>query len=623
MSQYVSELTTFLVDDVWGELPSRVFRTLLHEGRLMLPGIIRKSHLSPNQVKHGLALLVQQGLIKHFSAQSDIPTQYEVDHLRAYSLVRAGKFIAIAEAQFGNIASIILSELLSLGHAKIRDLKVPVMKDMHPVDSDVDVRNGGSVKMPNGQAKTVTSPRQINKVMNQLLDAGFICAIHKAWFRSDADNRFEAEAIVKAGGSYSDPPKPKELPSFNIEVKRKIEEWSNGMQLNTAYVKHQKRSSDYLGTDESRYNKRVKMSNGYANGTTNGYSHTYEDEDDEDDTLLDEELVVRVNPERFLVILRNEFLTGLSATEITHTTAKVYAAFLQKVEPSLWTCRCDIEEAAEVEEVEILRESFSAVQVASSLDPMIELEEDAIGTMTNGFHNDDDNEGIGVKVEDGDDPPSHRSNKASRIDTVSQHLQLLAQDSHHFVQALDKETGGTAYIVDYQGLTKRLRQIELEKIINKRFGKTALRIIRILLVKGKLDERRIGELGMIPPKDMRMALMHMQEAGFVSLQEIPRDIYRQPSKTLYYYYFDSERVRFLVLEETYDAMLKCLQRARIEREKVHTVIEKSERTDVVGREDQFLTKVEREALSKYREKEEMLLTEVSRLDDLVMILRDF
>ena len=70
-------------------------------------------------------------------------------------------------------------------------------------------------------------------------------------------------------------------------------------------------------------------------------------------------------------------------------------------------------------------------------------------------------------------------------------------------------------------------------------------------------------------------------------------------------------------------MARCLQRVKVEREAVQTVIEKAERTDVVGKEEEYLGVGERVALEEWREREERLLGEVGRLDDLVAVLRDF
>ena len=215
-------------------------------------------------------------------------------------------------------------------------------------------------------------------------------------------------------------------------------------------------------------------------------------------------------------------------------------------------------------------------------------------------------------------------NPSSPTDLIRQNLLLLSEPPFHFVHQIDYTLSQPeTWTVDFPSLSTHLRLLELETIIGARYGPLALRIIRILQEKGKLDEKAIGSFGLMNQKLMRSILTTMHEAGHLELQEIPRDNHRQPSRTMFLWFFDPERCRKKVLEETYKAMARCLQRVRVEREMVRMVVEKSERSDVVGREEEYLGVEERRALEDWREREERLLGEVGRLDDLVAVLRDF
>lgn len=115
----------------------------------------------------------------------------------------------------------------------------------------------------------------------------------------------------------------------------------------------------------------------------------------------------------------------------------------------------------------------------------------------------------------------------------------------------------------------------------------------------------------------------MHQSGYLQLQEIPRDANRQPSRTLFLWAWDPERARAQLLEECYATMERLVRRARVERERVRETIEKASRTDVVGREKEFLAEGERVALGGWRAREERIWGEVGRLDDVVSIVRDF
>lgn len=205
-----------------------------------------------------------------------------------------------------------------------------------------------------------------------------------------------------------------------------------------------------------------------------------------------------------------------------------------------------------------------------------------------------------------------------RINNIETHMRLLSEDPRKFLTRRDAK-----YSCDYQAVTRALIQFELDNIILARFGATAKRIICILYDKGKLDEKQLGTIGLIPQKALRAKLTAMQEAGYVDTQEVPRDNSRQPSRTIYLWFFDQDRVRKLVLNDLYKGMSRLLQRIKVEQEKVHTVIDKAERTDVKGNEEKYLTKPELDALRTWRECEEKLLIQLSRQDDLVALFRDF
>lgn len=122
---------------------------------------------------------------------------------------------------------------------------------------------------------------------------------------------------------------------------------------------------------------------------------------------------------------------------------------------------------------------------------------------------------------------------------------------------------------------------------------------------------------------MRAVLTAMNRAGFLELQEVPKGNDRQPSKTIFLWFFDVERCRRRVLDETYKTMTRVLQRIGVERERVKDTVDKSERVDVQGHEEEMMTEAEKKALEEWRAKEEQLLGELGKLDDLVAVLRDF
>lgn len=218
--------------------------------------------------------------------------------------------------------------------------------------------------------------------------------------------------------------------------------------------------------------------------------------------------------------------------------------------------------------------------------------------------------------------PKAPEDKHRRI--IRDHLLLLANHPHPFLQHIpETPVLPERWTIYYSPLMKSIIHHVLLQIITTRYGQPAARLTRLLSERGKVDEKSLCSLSLINQKSMRSYLTTLHKAGMIQLQEIPRDNSRNPQRTLYLWYFDAERCRVKILHELYKTMVRCLQRVRVEGDKVKGTLEKANRTDVIGREEEFLGVQEREALEKWRQVEERIWGELGRLDELVGILRDF
>ena len=207
---------------------------------------------------------------------------------------------------------------------------------------------------------------------------------------------------------------------------------------------------------------------------------------------------------------------------------------------------------------------------------------------------------------------------------LTQHLLLLAHHPYKFLHHLPATlSADEAWSVDTHALSKHLLIHSLTRTVTAKFGPLAARLVRILHQKGKVDEKTLTALSLMNQKTMRKLLSELNGEGFIELQEVPKDTQRAPMKTMFFWFFDEERCRKRVLDMTYKIMCRVLQRIAVERAKVKETVEKSERVDVQGHEDEFLAEGEKEALKGWRAREERLLGELGRLDDLVAVLRDF
>lgn len=172
-------------------------------------------------------------------------------------------------------------------------------------------------------------------------------------------------------------------------------------------------------------------------------------------------------------------------------------------------------------------------------------------------------------------------------------------------------------------IASHLRELEILRLISKRIDSApALRIIRMLISLGKLDEKMLQEVGLLNAKELRQTLAHLESIGLIELQEVPREPQRQPNRTMFLWFWDAERVANVLLSEIYKCMARLYQLLGRERARIKGTLDKVERSDVRGREEEFLGTGELEVLRRWRRMETWLVAEIERLDDSVILLKD-
>ena len=179
---------------------------------------------------------------------------------------------------------------------------------------------------------------------------------------------------------------------------------------------------------------------------------------------------------------------------------------------------------------------------------------------------------------------------------IEDQLAILAEDPLAWIR-LDSSQGGC--VVDLQKVAEDVQEAELLTYVKARFGAIASRIARILIAHGRLDERRLQELGLFPARDLRQNLAILKTSGLIHLQEVPRDIQRQTGRTLYLWFFDIHRAKDLLLEDTRKGISRLLQKLSMDRKFYSTLLEKAEQQSVRGREEQLLTDSELKSLNQW------------------------
>ncbi|KAL4894626.1 DNA-directed RNA polymerase III subunit rpc3 [Aspergillus ambiguus] len=645
-SQYVAELCTLLVEDNFGELLGRIFATLVRYDRLTLARLRFYSGVtSDQQLRRGLAAMVQQHLVYHYTSYDEGVTYYQANLQSAYYLVRSGKILEFVEDRLGGYAARVMSTIMFLGHARVSYLEtLPELQpqaspavngeNVHPDEEnepaneehDREVHTNGV----NGEEEEAPEeqPFLLHPTLKTLAAHGYIQRVREAHFQSYADNVLDCERTIKARPDVKQL-KGKKLDEAIVDMtvemlrERLDGDLTHGLVVN-GIPRGAKRRRGAGGAEGPNKKARVDYAAVDEDEEEEEENEWSDDEMGGDSIPMEGGITVRVNYEKLDVALRNRRFLELAEQDCcSPATIHVYDCLLRRIEYKTKTCRDSPEIPREGEEGKQYSAPVALTAIADDVDPLVDLA-GTIGPMevsqavNRRGKRPLDEEVNGTTHADGPNGVSD----GNRTYDVGQHLALLSEPPYSLTE---KKTIANlpSWTVDFRHLARKLRHLELERMIEARYGDVALRVIRVLHDKGKLDEKRLQEISLLPFKDLRQVLASMQAGGFVDLQEVPRDAQRQPSRTIYLWFYDPDRTRASVVEDTYKAMSRCLQRLRFERSRLKEFLEKTERSDVKGNEERYLSEAELTLLEQWRAKEALLLGEVARLDEMVAAMRDY
>ncbi|KAI0310173.1 RNA polymerase III subunit RPC82-domain-containing protein [Amylostereum chailletii] len=317
---------------------------------------------------------------------------------------------------------------------------------------------------------------------------------------------------------------------------------------------------------------------------TNGKSSKRSKTADED--VVDDEVYFRINFDKFNVHIRNRLIVGAARERFNGGTALVMQATLKATEAKQKTVanvRSDPTSLADVAMQISDEDDLAAGLILSSRKPKtMSLVKDYLGMLAFA------------------DNPTPAGRSASFVSFIGSKVQ-----------------------VEFEIIGTRLRQRVLEAVTKERHGDEGVRVLRLLLGTGKVDEKQISKVAMMAPKDTRPLLSAMSAESLISIQEVPRSADRNPTRTFYLWYVDLSKAYSVLLGNLYKTLYNINVRKLAEEEEpsVKAVLEKRQRTDV-SMDEGLLTRNEREILKEWGDKREKLTVLEARVEEAVFILRD-
>ncbi|EJF65699.1 RNA polymerase III subunit RPC82-domain-containing protein [Dichomitus squalens] len=308
----------------------------------------------------------------------------------------------------------------------------------------------------------------------------------------------------------------------------------------------------------------------------------------EEDLEVDDEVYFRVNCERFNVHIRNKLIEATAAERFNECTALVLRATLKATEPKQRKLS------------DVRSDPTSLANIAMHLPDDVDLS-------------------AGLVLQS--------SKKPSTMTLMKEYLGFLSSADNPTPagrSASFVSMSGSKVQVEFEIIARRLRRRVLEAVARERHGDEGVRIIRLLLDTGMMDEKQISKVGMMAPKDVRPLLSSMSAESLVSLQEVPKSADRNPTRMFYLWYVDLQKAYNVLLDNMYKTLFNITARRQAEQDEpnVKAVMDKRQRSDVSQDEERLLTRNERELLAQWEKKREKLTVLEMRVEEAVFILRD-
>ena len=239
-----------------------VLQTLFLSGRLNFSALIRQTLFTPRQLKHSLAVLIQENLVLWYTSAEDGSTSYEANHDTCYLLIRSGKYLSYVEDRFKEPAVELLSHMIAHGHTSVGALVRAHGSPSGAPSHKPALRNGLKCNdKDSGHVDETHSADALQDSVCDLVSTGLLGLAHESDFRPFPDNRIEAEKLAPYRDGLSLKMKQAEALLYEQGIADRLHEWKHGTEAQQAELSDLKGSKKRkIGSLSEDVKKRPRLS---------------------------------------------------------------------------------------------------------------------------------------------------------------------------------------------------------------------------------------------------------------------------------------------------------------------------------------------------------------------------
>ncbi|KAI1302995.1 RNA polymerase III subunit C82 [Mortierella claussenii] len=537
--------------------------------------IAHLTQLKPRQVRECLFVMIQHNTAVYAESleRTRIVTYYEVNRQELLHRAMIPKVLHDSQVWFESEGGLVAMTMLTHGKMTINDCLKEILAT-HP-SSFLGTSSSSSGKTQEqrkvlmiyatcrGKPMIASGSLAIKKAFTKMVKQKCLIAVRPSDSLTEADKDMAEEK--RETDKMTMPPTAAELATIRktLGAQKQMNQGSNIVGL--------KRTLETYDMDEYGGSKRSKVKEGDMSIVE----------------TVEADVFFKINFERYIIRWRNTQIAALYETRLNPTAKAIMKRFLELAEERMINIKEDF-----TTPVNSLTVSSSLPEDVNIMDTL-EFDPQELGSSN-------------VK-------PKH-------YECFDKYIQVLEDD---LMQILKRDSGRSGHhIVSLKAAARILKRNLIQDIVSSRFGAPYVRIMNMLLEKGKLEEKQISRFSMMPVKDVREKLTTLCTFGVLNLQEVPKTNDRAPSRTYYLWEVLLPRAASALVDRLYHTMANLRQRRFVERSKRAVLLEKCERSDVKA-DQSLLNDTERRELETLEGVLEMLAVQELRVAEMVVILKEY
>ncbi|KAF8003038.1 hypothetical protein HF325_002283 [Metschnikowia pulcherrima] len=556
-------LYTCLAANHLGDAAATVISTLISYGRSTAREIGTRSRLSQKQVRSALVSLIQLNSVQYWQENG------------------------------GNSAPV-------------------VHYSFNPRGMDVLLHAGDILS----QIKTIYGEEYAETVQN-VIENGSIAVKDYMLMFEDAQVRLDKMALLVR--LYSDG-WLRRLQKFEFQPTEDV--WNKMYQETLKQMPRLATTSEVKRVAEAKEKTKVKLSALLALGTESKDVYLVENGLQQ----LRPEITLTFNLSRYEKAMRSRAFVALANLRLGLVTAQIYAAccaLIEQKSPDLHHAFFDIaglivdpeeeqmfSRLVENALVDGKQTVFSIRDVARHLSPNLDLRN---SILTQNFLKPgkrslplaDEPLAKKIKLEDGSvevPEPAHEENFDLELENgsadmhletlIAEHMRLLAGGKIAFVF----ETAPGLYLIPFIQVLKSVRQFHYDALIKTTLGANALRVLKCIKQMKLVDEKAISNTVLLKDKSVKNEVYKLVTANAVEIQEVPRSADRAALKTFYLFRHKEAPSYAFVSKSLLHSMGTILSNVEQFKAEHRILLDKCEREDVKGHEEELLLESELKTL---------------------------